>query len=530
MALACLCLLLAGAGDALPAAAVLRITIDPATHYQTMDGFGASDAWQCQFVGRDWPLEKRERVADLLFSQQMDAEGNPRGIGLSIWRFNIGAGTTEQGEASGIRNPWRRAECFQNPDGSYDWSKQAGQRWFLQAAHQRGVEKFLAFPNAPPVHLSRNGRGYADQGTPHLNIKAGKLDEYAAFLVDVMAHFEKEKLPFDYLSPVNEPQWNWDEAGQEGTPALNEEIHSLVRHLSHGLSTRGLKGQIVIGEAGTIGHAFMTMDFQGLTSDGRDDQARFFFDPAKPFYIGALPNVAPILSAHDYFSVWPLDKQLEYRQALHQALQAVNPALGYWQSEYSILEPPNPEIHGGGGRDLGMNTALYVSRIIHQDLTIAHARSWQWWTAVSEVDFKDGLVYLDDGSKGDTGRMGPRTRSLMSDGVVRESKLLWALGNYSRFVRPGMVRVHCETVPDQSPADGLLASAYQKPNGGWVAVLVNLSNEEKQCDFGQPGSLDVFTTSAESSLRKSGQQASDVSVPPRSVVTVVSSAADAYPH
>jgi len=40
-----------------------------------------------------------------------DAQGNPKGIGLSIWRFYISAGTTEQGEASdgeaeGVRVEW----------------------------------------------------------------------------------------------------------------------------------------------------------------------------------------------------------------------------------------------------------------------------------------------------------------------------------------------------------------------------------------------------------------------------------------
>lgn len=75
-------------------------------------------------------------------------------------------------------------------------------------------------------------------------------------------------------------------------------------------------------------------------------------------------------------------------------------------SEYCILEK-NDEVRGGGRRDLGMKTALFVARVIHNDLTIAEARSWQWWTAVSQVDFKDGLVYLADGSGNGSGRMGP---------------------------------------------------------------------------------------------------------------------------
>lgn len=505
-------------------AEALQIRIHPASTFQKIDGFGASDAWQCQFVGKNWPVEKRERIADLLFSRETDTNGTPKGIGLSIWRFNLGAGTAEQGDASGIANPWRRAECFQNADGSYDWTKQAGQQWFLKAAHSHGVEKLLLFPNAAPVHLARNDKGYPSKETkdlPYLNIKPGKMGDYALFMADVVEHFQKEGLAFDYLSPFNEPQWAWDEAEQEGTPALNTELYALIRYLSHELSQRKLPTQLAIGEAGTIGHAFMSMDKMGLKSDGRDSQAQFFFAENSPFYIGGLPNVAPLISAHDYHSVWPLEKQVEFRQMLHAALTATNPKLGYWQSEYCILEDSNPEIGNGNGRDLGMNTALYIARLIHHDLTIAHARSWQWWTAVSEVDYKDGLVYLDDGSKGETGQMGPQTKSLMSDGTVRESKLLWALGNYSRFIRPGATRIDCQIDPQQSFVDGLLASAYKTEQGQIVTVFVNLSKDDKRCNLGSSASVDTYTTSAKANLAHNRQNASEVSVPSRSIVTIL---------
>jgi O-glycosyl hydrolase len=79
--------------------ATLMIRVDPRVAYQAIDGFGASDAWQCAIVGQNWPEGKRQRIADLLFSRDLDAQGNPRGIGLSIWRFNVGAGTAEQGDS-----------------------------------------------------------------------------------------------------------------------------------------------------------------------------------------------------------------------------------------------------------------------------------------------------------------------------------------------------------------------------------------------------------------------------------------------
>ena len=80
--------------------------------------FGASDAWSMKYVGL-WPKQQQEQIADWLFSTKNDANGQPRGIGLSVWRFNLGAGSEEQGDSSHI-NPPTRTECFLRPDGTYD--------------------------------------------------------------------------------------------------------------------------------------------------------------------------------------------------------------------------------------------------------------------------------------------------------------------------------------------------------------------------------------------------------------------------
>jgi O-glycosyl hydrolase len=503
----------------------INLLTDTGSTFQPMDGFGASDAWRTQFVGKNWPLEKRERIADLLFSQEFDSLGNPRGIGLSLWRFYLSAGSAEQGDSSEIgsnANPWRRGECFLNADGSYNWNKLEGQRWFLKAAKKRGVEKFLAFPNSPPVHYTANGKGFAPEGVIHLNLKPGYMDDYARYMARIMEHFRLEEgISFDYLSPVNEPQWDWDGHSQEGSPALNEEIYVLTKYLSRELSSRKLDTRIVIAEAGTIGHAAISMRMLGMPADGRDDQARFFFSKESPFYLGDLPLVELTISAHSYHSVWPIDEQVRNRKLVNQMIKAANPELGYWMSEYCILQE-NDEIIRGQGRDLGMNTALYVARIIHHDLVLTNARSWQWWTAISQVDFKDGLVYLDDGSRGETGKMGGHIESLQYDGEVRESKLLWVLGNYSRFVRPGMVRIKCELSEAQSPENGILASAYMDPeNGSKVIVLVNLSREIFNVNTGVAEAVNTYTTDELRSMGFSSQAGEEIILPSRSVVTIV---------
>ena len=506
------------AATSLPAARPLRVTVDLSLRYQTIDGFGASDAWRCQFVGKNWPLAKREAMADLLFSQAFDAQGHPRGIGLSLWRFYLSAGTAEQGDTSGIANPWRRGECFVDANGRYDWSKQAGQKWFLNAAKERGVEKLLAFSIAAPVFWSKNGKGYATKGDWHYNIAPDRYDDYARYLIDVIEHFEAQGIHFDYLSPFNEPQWDWSRPTQEGTPATNAELSRFTRLLAGELSERRLATQLVLGEGGQLSFVYRLNNRRPDCSD----QVRAFFSPDSRLYVGALPNVLNVLSYHSYFSVWPVYTLQEERRKLADRVAAVDPNLAVWQSEYCILEK-NDEIGQGWGRDLGMDTALFVARIIHCDLIVAQVRSWQWWTALTQCDYKDGLIYLDDG-QGNCVRRGDSdlSRSLMWDGDFQTSKLLWALGNYSRFIRPGMVRIGCQVAPWQDLKSGVLVSAYADRNERrTVIVLTNQAREERRIELVGARDYQQYITSETKDLRYSPVAGEAIILEPRSITTLV---------
>ena len=108
------------------------------------------------------------------------------------------------------------------------------------------------------------------------------------------------------------------------------------------------------------------------------------------------------------------------REGLAQAMQDY-PGWKIWQSEYCVMEQ---------GRDLTMDTALRVARVIDCDLTLANASAWQWWLAVANEDFKSGLIYTDYRKPGD-----PEN--------ILESKTLWVLGNYSRFIRPAWSGLSC---------------------------------------------------------------------------------------
>lgn len=94
-------------------------TIQVGQPRQTIQHFGASDGWSMQFIGA-WDNEaEQEKIADWLFSTRCDEQGKPLGIGLSVWRFNLGAGSAEQGDEAHIQ-PGTRTECLLTPDGTYD--------------------------------------------------------------------------------------------------------------------------------------------------------------------------------------------------------------------------------------------------------------------------------------------------------------------------------------------------------------------------------------------------------------------------
>ncbi len=501
------------------------VVVFPNEVHQTIHSFGASDCWRTQYIGKNWPLEKRNAIADYLFSTDFDDKGNPRGIGLTLWRFNIGSGSHEAGERGGVASEWRRTECFLDSLGNWDWSKQEGQRWFLQAARARKVPYTLGFSISAPVFMSKNGMARASEPTPYANLRPDKYVDYAHYMAVVC-----EKLGLDYLSPINEPQWNWIHAGQEGMQMTNEECCRLIRCLDKELKKINGNTRVVFGEAGCINYLYERVKDNPL----RSNQIEEIFATDGKYSISGLQNVAPIVSGHSYWSTWSLDSLISWRKRLDRKIKTDLPGTAYWQTEYCPMEKNDDNPYGGGKRDIGMNTALYVARVIHSDLVYANAASWQFWTAFSEWDYKDGLIYIDDGKspQGANSLDNPLVESCKYDGVYRTSKLMWALGNYSLFVRPGMQRisVNLQGVSDEESVRSLMVSAYKDPiSGKMVLVFINFAQDENIVNIQFKGNKKVasvkykqYITSEECDLSYKGNVGNKVVIPARSLVTLVS--------
>jgi hypothetical protein len=475
----------------------IRVNIDLARKAQVIHNFAASDAWSCQFAGA-WPESKRNQLADWLFSRDTTADGQPKGIGLSMWRFNIGAGSAAQGDASGIRDEWRRADCFLGADHRYHWQQPAGQLWFLKAAKARGVPLFLGFLNSPPVAFTRNGKAFADNG--QCNLSPEQYPAVAGFLKNVVQGIRQTTgITLDFVSPVNEPQWDWSDGGQEGCPYDNQQIYGLVKAIDQTFHQHRLSTKILITEAGKLNYLYAADD-----KPAKGTQAAAFFDPNSAVYLGNCFNVYKAIAGHSYFTTSPHDTAVAIRQRLHAALKTIP----FWQSEYCILGDNAGEMNGSGV-DLGMDAALYLARVIHTDLTVANASAWQWWLAISPYDYKDGLICIDKNK---------------TDGQMRDTRMLWVLGNYSLFVRPGAQRVAVQPA-DSAAAKDLYLSAYRNTDNSLAMVVINTGTAAATLEVGgkgiPAGNSRTYTTDDAGKLRPGNVNGHTVVVPARAVVTIV---------
>ncbi|MBQ3827573.1 MAG: glycoside hydrolase family 30 protein, partial [Prevotella sp.] len=343
-----------------------------------------------------------------------------------------------------------------------------------------------------------------------INLREDCYDDFADYMAKAVKGLQEHHgIHIDYLCPVNEPDghWNWQGPKQEGSPATNREIVRLVRETSNALLREGLNTRILVNESS---------DYRCLlgiykTTWERGNTIRTFFSKdSTDTYLGNIPHVPHLMVGHSYWTNTPVTYMREIREQLRDTLAKYN--LRFWQTELCIMSN-DEEIGGGNGYDFTMKTALYVARIIHHDLCFANAESWSWWRAAGE-NYKDGLIRIF-------------SKDHLKSGYAKDSRLLWSLGNYSRFIRPGAIRYEVKGSSDFNPY-GVMCSAYRNQNGQWVAVAINYSEQPQHFTLRLSDDdilqWQMYRTSDQEgeTLLPIGSSKGNTSLPPRSITTFVS--------
>lgn len=383
---------------------------------QTIDDIGASGAWWVNDLQHFRP-EVQARVAKLLFSKQ--------GLALSSYRYNIGGGGVA------VTTPARAAEDFLNPDGSYDWSRDKGGRTFLEYASAYGVKDLIGFVNSAPAAWTTNGQSCGGQ------LKTENEGDYAKYVADVTDHFARQGVKLDYISPFNEPDNDFGSCGQEGMKVTVDQRDDIVRALGAEQRARKQKTSIIADES-------------SQTTQFVSELPQWISQPGTAQFVSALAH-------HTYNN--PDDGQLanvyETSRTVGQKSWATEiccfgKGSTGWNQEY----------------DPSIDNALLMTRIIYKDFASAHDSAFQWWVALAsgygsdpytknDTGWNDGLVYYDP----DYATNGNQS--------LYFTKRYYALGQYSKFVRPGSVAHDVTGAPD-----GVEVSTYDR-NGTWVVVVNN---------------------------------------------------------
>lgn len=443
-----------------------QVTISPNTTYQTIQDFGASDCWTADFVGKYFSDAEKEKSARWLFSREFDINGNPEGIGLSMWRINLGAGSAEQSNGSGIDDITRRGYCYLDAKGTYDWTKSSGQQYFMQQAKKYGVDHYLLFSNSAPVQFTKNGKAFANAGEQGCNLSDNHYGDFATFLTTTTKHFIDEGYNITLISPVNEPQYDWTN-GQEGSPWTNECISRLARELDASITKQGIGSKILLPEACQWKALYMD-----ATEKRANNQIEAFFNPANAnTYIGDLKSVQRAVAGHSYWTFGTNDDLQNIRKAV--ADKAAKYDLDVYQTEWSMLDKePSTSAGFPASYDAAsyMDIALYMGKLIHCDLTYGNMAAWSYWTTFAQEKWgqKNRFYLLRLNAKGDTGN--ESYGDIVNGGTVTDNANLWVLGNYSRFIRPGYRRIGHTTNQSES-LNKLMGSAYISPDGKRIVVV-----------------------------------------------------------
>jgi O-glycosyl hydrolase len=352
-------------------------TINGATTYQTVAGFGASEAFgEASTVMNASSSVQQQALADLY--------SPTTGAGLTILRNEIGATSGNTIEPNNPGGPGATPSYLPLSQINQDM----GQLWFAQQIKARyGVTDVYADAWSAPGFMKTNGavaNGGQVCGSTGASCSSGDWRQaYANYLVQYAKDYAAAGVPLTYLGPSNEPDFSANYDSMTMSPA---QMASVVDVLGPTLRNSGLSTQVTCCAA------------TGWPKAG-DYASAIESDPT------ALAAVA-MVGGHGYSGAPTSPLPGWSKQA--------------WETEWSTFEGFSSAWDDGSDAS-GMAWAQHI----HQGLTSANLSAFLYWwgsTTPSENGDNEGLLEINGSSVVPTGR-------------------LWAFANYSRYIHPGAVRI-----------------------------------------------------------------------------------------
>ncbi|WHY69417.1 glycoside hydrolase [Neobacillus sp. SuZ13] len=437
------------------------VKLDPSYQQAPFDGWGTALVWFANITG-GWPDEIKNQLADALYGED--------GLNFNIARYNIGGGdspeTTPYMRLGGaVPGYWNRPAEFGPPNGNtegwtepknwwdptnpehWNWDADANQRWWLTAAKSRGADTFEAFSNSAPYFMTQSGYVSGNWNSNNDNLKSDQYKNFASYLTGVVDHLQQQTgIEFKTLSPVNEPNTNyWGAKGrQEGSHWSPASQAKMINEVKQQLTEKGL-GTVVSAMDETNPSTFRK-NWDAYNTDTRNN-------------IGQL-------NVHTYGT----GERIGARDIAKGADKKL------WMSEVDLSV--------GGQNHEDIKTGLAISERIQADIQQLEPEAWVLWQAVEdEVNMRPehengnwGLIQVDFAAKD------------FSDFKIYKNKKYYAVGNYSKFIRPGDQFINSN--------DKNTLAAIDSKDDSVVVVYTNSSTEQKAIDFDLSGFETVNKTAS----------------------------------
>lgn len=478
------------------------VKIDLLDFKQEITGWGTSACWWAQKLGAQEHDEAAREIIELLYSED--------GLGLDTYRYNIGGGSKDDPTGRLDKNSSRATESFlvyneETDSYEYDWTQDAEAQKILDLALSYGcIDTVILFANSPHYSMCVSGNASGGWEKAQSNLKKECYQDFVDYFLDITEYFIEKGVPVKYISPINEPQWDWGGGwvGQEGCHYEIDEAIELYKLFALSIKERQLDVKLSGLESGQVWtHAMECID--ELYAD---------------------EDIKSVMGTYAYHSYWT-DGNYGAKKAFGNYLKYNYPCVEVEMSEWCEL----PNSHTIDEIEAG----LIMARTIGEDLSLTGANSWSAWVAVNEdLQLADSMIAVD-------------AKNYSSYAI---SKRYYAMGHYTKFIPEGSRVVDCHmSVADinakkewwkqeivqnngkikeydvYTVLNYTTTSAYITPEGEYVVVIVN-EGDAKEISFNMlMKDMKVYTTDSERNLELTheGKCFGALEVGAKSITTVV---------
>ena len=393
--------------------------IDATVRHQTMEGFGAAFNEAGLISLNRLPAEEQERVLARIFDPE-------RGAGLSLMKLDIGANDFMSA------GPWYTyAEKPGDAElASFTIARDLGPNGvatFATRARRHGDFRLQVYMDYPPEWMLIDPTGFQDVDEKY-------FPALARYYLRYVEEYARHGLTIDFLSPFNEPGIY--------TKIPFWKIRDLLRdHLGPLFERAGVKTRLQTPEFVSRENAYW-------------NAPTVLDDPGARRFLTAL-------AFHGYDEPVADTRWAAAMVALHERY----PDLPLWMTEYChayqsgtprSLELPAKDFDDGD----------FWGNRIFTDLE-AHASAWLYWNLILDEKGGPWLVSPTHGNPDDNVQH-PVVIVNGRSGVVTWTGAYWYLAHFSRYVRPGAVRIGVT-----GRLEGVRCLAFATPDGGLVVQLLN---------------------------------------------------------